>query len=265
MRKIALGIFAHPDDAEFMCTGTLSLLKKAGWSIHIASMAKGDKGTNKLSRAEISRVRKAEAEKSAALLDAKFHCLEFDDVYIFYDRDTVNRTTGLLRQIRPDVVFTSSTNDYMADHEITSMIVQTACFSTGIKNLEIDEEPYEPMPYLYYCDPMEGKDVLGNLVQPSIYVDITSEMAIKEKMLSCHASQRNWLLEHHQVDGYTNFMKHMAQMRGKEAMSAFAEGFRQHLGHGYPQHNLLREILGDLVISKNTAQIPVPDDIFKEN
>lgn len=46
MRKIALGIFAHPDDAEFMCTGTLSLLKNAGWSIHIASMAQGDKGTN---------------------------------------------------------------------------------------------------------------------------------------------------------------------------------------------------------------------------
>jgi len=43
MRKVALGIFAHPDDAEFLCTGTLSLLLKAGWSIHIATMAPGDK------------------------------------------------------------------------------------------------------------------------------------------------------------------------------------------------------------------------------
>ena len=30
MGKTVLGIFAHPDDAEFICAGTLSLLKKAG-------------------------------------------------------------------------------------------------------------------------------------------------------------------------------------------------------------------------------------------
>jgi LmbE family N-acetylglucosaminyl deacetylase len=29
MKRVALGIFAHPDDAEFMCAGTLSLLQKA--------------------------------------------------------------------------------------------------------------------------------------------------------------------------------------------------------------------------------------------
>ena len=45
MKKIALGVFAHPDDAEFLCTGTLSLLRKAGWDIHIATLAPGDKGT----------------------------------------------------------------------------------------------------------------------------------------------------------------------------------------------------------------------------
>lgn len=245
MEKIALGIFAHPDDAEFLCTGTLSLLKKAGWSVHIASLAKGDKGSNKLSRSEISRTRKSEAEKSAGLLDGKYHCLEFEDIYILYDRESINRTTALLRQIRPSVVFTASPNDYMIDHENTSLIVQTACFSTGIKNLEIEEEPFEPIPYLYYCDPMEGKDVFGKHVKSSIYVDISTEMGIKETMLSCHASQRNWLLEHHKIDEYTLFMKRMAQIRGAEVGTLYAEGFRQHLGHGYPQENLImRELCG---------------------
>lgn len=34
-----LGIFAHPDDDEIICASTLSLLKKAGWAIHIASLS----------------------------------------------------------------------------------------------------------------------------------------------------------------------------------------------------------------------------------
>ena len=257
MEKVVLGIFAHPDDAEFICTGTLSLLKKAGWSIHIASIASGDKGTNEFSRKEVSYIRKAEASKSAELIGGHYHCLEFEDLYIFYDRETINRTTRLIREIHPSIVFTASPNDYMIDHEITSQIVQTACFSSGIKNMEINEEPYEPIPYLYYCDPMEGKDKFGNLIQPSFYVDVTSDMQIKEKMLSCHESQRNWLLEHHKVDEYILLMSRFAEIRGKEINTKFAEGFRQHLGHSYPHDNKLKELLGNLVVINKNYQIPV--------
>ncbi len=256
MKKIALGIFAHPDDAEFLCTGTLSLLRKAGWDIHIATLAPGDKGTTKYSMKEISGIRKAEAARSAELLGGKYHCLEFEDVYIFYGRDTINKTTNLLREIRPNIVFTSSPQDYMFDHEITSQIVQTACFSTGIKNMEVNSEPFEPIPYLYYCDAMEGKDRFGNMINPTIYVDIKSEMALKEKMLSCHASQRDWLLKHHKIDEYTLFMKRMASLRGSEVSICCAEGFRQHLGHGYPSENILKEVLGEFVICNLDIHAP---------
>jgi len=248
MNKVALGIFAHPDDAEFMCAGTLSLLKKAGWDIHIASITNGDKGTTVFSREEISSIRKEEAARSAQVLGGHFHCLEFEDVYIFYSRETINKTTNLIREVHPTIVFTASPNDYMIDHEVASLIVQTACFSSGIKNMEINREPFEPIPYLYYCDPMEGKDKFGTVVQPSIYVEIESEISIKETMLSCHTSQRNWLLEHHQVDEYVLLMKHHAEMRGKEINASYAEGFRQNLGHSYPSFNKLKEILGNLVV-----------------
>lgn len=257
MNKVALAILAHPDDAELMCTGTLSLLKKAGWSIHIATMASGDKGTNVYSRNEISSIRNKEASRSAKILEGNYHCLGIEDLYIFYNREAINITTGLIRQIHPDIVFTASPNDYMIDHEITSQIVQTACFSTGITNMEIGEKPFEPIPYLYYCDPQEGKDKFGTLIQPSIYVDITSEIQIKEKMLLCHESQRNWLLEHHGMDEYILFMKRFAELRGKEINTRFAEGFRQHLGHSYPRENKLKEILGDLVTIIDTTHIPM--------
>jgi LmbE family N-acetylglucosaminyl deacetylase len=250
MDKNVLAVFAHPDDAEMMCAGTLSLLKKQGWEIHIATMAPGDKGTESYSREEISTIRKAEAARSAELLGGTYHCLEFEDAYILYDRDTINAATALLRRVKPSLVFTASQEDYMVDHEITGKIVQTACFACGIKNMEVSEEPFEPVPYLYYSDPMEGKNILGKPVQPEIYVDISDEMDIKAKMLACHESQRNWLLKHHKIDEYILAMKRFSALRGKEINTTYAEGFRQHLGHGYSQDNILKKILDRKVFEK---------------
>jgi LmbE family N-acetylglucosaminyl deacetylase len=250
MNKSVLGIFSHPDDAEMVCAGTLSLFRKAGWEVHIATMAPGDKGTTEYSREEISHIRKAEAAKAAEIIGATYHCLEFEDVYILYDRESINRTTSLIRSIQPVIVFTASPNDYMLDHEITSTIVQTACFSSGIKNMEVEVPPYEPVPYLYYCDPMEGKDMFGRPVIPSRYVDISGEIEVKKEMLAHHESQRNWLLSHHKMDEYIIAMKRFASDRGAKAGVLYAEGFRQHLGHSFPQDNILLQELGELVIVK---------------
>ena len=257
MKKVVLGIFAHPDDCEFMCAGTLTLLYQKGWSVYIATMTPGDKGSNDLPRRDISEIRKKEAGKSARLIQGIYRCLGFEDLFIFYDRDTICKTTKLIRDVRPDIVFTASPNDYMIDHEITSHIVETACFSSGISNLELNKEPYEPVPYLFYCDPLEGKDKFGNLVIPKINVDITELMPNKEKMLSCHVSQAKWLKEHHGVDQYSVLMKDLALMRGKEINVRYAEGFRQHLGHSFPSGNILREILGDLVVVNQDELITV--------
>lgn len=245
-----MAIFSHPDDAEIMCAGALSILKKKGWEIHIATMAPGDKGTAVNTREEISAIRKAEAKEAAEMIGARYHCLEFEDVYILYDRVTINAVTTLLRIVKPSIVFTASPQDYMVDHEMTSKVVLTACFSCGIRNMEVCEEPFEPVPWLYYSDPMEGKDKFGDPVVPKMYVDITEEMPVKEKMLGCHASQRNWLLEHHKMDEYILAMKRFSASRGEEINTTYAEGFRQHLGHGFSQENVLQEILGDKLIIK---------------
>jgi LmbE family N-acetylglucosaminyl deacetylase len=245
--KTVLGIFPHPDDAEILCSGTLSMLVKSGWLVHIATVARGDKGTYEYSGDEISNIRKTEGSIAAGMIGAKYHCLEFEDIYLMYNRDTINNATSLIRKIRPSIVFTASPDDYMLDHEITSQISQTACFAAGISNMEIPEETYQFVPYLYYCDPLEGKDKFGNQVLPSLYVDISDEILIKEKALACHKSQEYWLLDHQQSE-YLNSMRRFAERRGEEARTKYAEGFRQHLGHGYPQDNILKEILGDLVI-----------------
>ncbi len=249
MNNRVLAVFSHPDDAELMCAGTLSLLKKAGWEIHMATMTPGDKGSAEHTREEISSIRKKEAEKSATLLGAAYTCLEFRDLYVFYNQESIDRTTELIRKVQPAIVFTASPTDYMIDHELTSLIVQTACFAAGIKNMEAAGTPYDTVPYLYYTDALEGKNKLGDPVTPGFYVDISGEIAMKEKMLACHESQRSWLLKHHKMDEYILAMKRFAEQQGRAVGKAYAEGFRQHLGHGYPQDNILTGILGDTMIT----------------
>jgi hypothetical protein len=63
-------------------------------------------------------------------------------------------------------------------------------------------------------------------------------------MLACHESQRAWLRKHHGVDNLVESMRDWSASRGRDAGVAYAEGFRQHLGHSYPQGNILAELLG---------------------
>jgi LmbE family N-acetylglucosaminyl deacetylase len=141
-----------------------------------------------------------------------------------------------------------SPEDYMVDHEITSAVVRTACFSAGMNNIDTDGiEPFLSIPHLYYLDPMEGKDILGNSIHATTIVDITGSIETKEQMLLCHESQRSWLMLHHGVDEYVASMRTSSSKRGATAGVPYAEGFRQHLGHAYPQDNILQKELNGLV------------------
>jgi len=245
--KTALFIGAHPDDAEFLCGGTLALLRQKGWEIHIATMAPGDGGTKQHSPEEISKIRTAEAAKSAALLDGEYHCLWCNDVFIMYDRETLTKAIHLVREVRPCLVITLSPSDYMVDHETASRLAQTACFTCGVVNIDTgDAMAFEPVPHLYYCDPASGTDILGQEIVPSMHIDISSVIDMKEEMLACHESQADWLEKHHHIE-YIGAMKETSARRGKDIGVAFAEGLRQHLGSAFPHDNVLKDILGGLV------------------
>ncbi|TFF89066.1 MAG: PIG-L family deacetylase [Promethearchaeota archaeon] len=248
MDKIALCIMAHPDDCELTCAGTLALLHQRGWQINISTLTSGDCGSKELDKAAISGIRKKEAANSARILDGNYFCLEEEDVFILYERSTLLKTIKLIRKVKPTIVFAPSPSDYMVDHEITSKLVQTACFAAGMTNIKINgTKSFEPIPYLYYADPLEGKDKMGKDIMPSMVINIDSTIQIKEKMLCCHASQRNWLKKHHAVDDYVIKMKQFAQLRGESINCQYGEGFRMHLGHGAPQKNILKTELKDLV------------------
>jgi N-acetylglucosamine malate deacetylase 1 len=245
-----LSLLAHPDDAEILCAGTLIRLRKErGFEVHIATMTAGDCGSASRPPEEITRIRRAEAAASAALSGAQYHCLEERDLLVFYNERTLAKATRLLRLVQPAIVLTHSPGDYMLDHEMTSVIARAACFAAPIPNFLRDQDlgpPLPAIPHLYYCDPIEGTDALGNSIIPRLLIDISSVIEEKTAMLAAHASQREWLLKHHGLDQYTQAMRDWGARRGKEIGAAFAEGFRQHLGHSYPRDDILAALVGRL-------------------
>lgn len=247
-KRVALSLLAHPDDAEFLCAGTLARLHANGWEIHLATMTPGDCGSATLGPEEISAIRRREGAAAAAVLNGAFHCLEARDGLIRHDAETMRKAVKLVREIRPGLMFAHSPSCYLYDHEAASLIARDAAFWSGVPNFTTPgAQPFRPMPHLYYADAMEGKDLFGRPVEPGLLVDISSTMPVKREMLCCHASQREWLRQHHGMDEYVRAMEALGRVRGGQAGCEFAEGFRQHLGHAYPQDDLLARELGGLV------------------
>ncbi len=246
-RRVALAFLAHPDDAEFFCAGTLIRLAEAGWDVHIASATAGDCGSTKLSADKIAEVRRGEAAASVRKIGASYHCLEEHDVNVVFDKTSNRKAIDLFRRIAPSLVITHPRLDYMLDHEQVHLLARRAAFSYPVPNASsLPLAEGSAIPWLYYCDPAEGNDpYTGELVRPTVLVDISDQVNRKTEMLACHESQREWLRSHHGMDEYVEAMKRLSAMRGRELGTAYAEAFIQHRGHPFPQTDILQELFGE--------------------
>ena len=242
-------IHAHPDDAEILAGGTLALLSRLGHEISIVTMTAGDCGSGIHAANEISAIRRAEAAASAKLIGAEYRCAGFRDLAIFNDDGSRRKVTGLLRDLRCDIVLTASPSDYLCDHEATSQLVRDACFAASVPNYEAPGgQATKEIPALYFLDPIDGTDRDGKIVVPDFTVDVASTFETKRAMLAQHESQRSWLKQQHGMDDYLDQMETWTRGCGKRADIALGEGFRQYKIHPYPNQLVLQQVLPGYVV-----------------
>lgn len=241
-------IHAHPDDAEILAGGTLALLAKGGQLVTIVTMTAGDCGSGEYGPEEISAIRKAEAKASAAIIRAEYRCAGFRDLAIFNDDPSRRTITGLLRELRADIVLTASPTDYLCDHEATSRIVRDACFAASVPNYAAtgSAAPLHRIPHLYLMDPIDAVNAREKLV-PDFTIDIDSSFQIKKAMLEKHESQRAWLKRQHGIDDYLAQMESWTRACGSRAGIRLGEGFRQYRTHPFPNDPLLQNLLAPFV------------------
>jgi LmbE family N-acetylglucosaminyl deacetylase len=254
-----LALMAHPDDIEITCAGTLILLKRAGWDVHLATMTAGDLGSATLSVARISRIRRKEAAASARLLGAGYTCLGIADLTIAHTERQKRMVTGLLREVRPDVLITHPPVDYMADHEQTSYLTRDAAFGSTIPNWKAlpptgvrARKPApvcDALPALLFADPIDLARPDGGRAVAKQVVDISAVIEEKAAMLAAHASQRAWLHQQHGEDEYLHWMRRVGVDRArdfKRKSVSYAEGFVPYHGHAFPRRDVLTAALGKL-------------------
>ena len=103
----ALVVFAHPDDAEFLCGGTIALWTEGGTEVDYVCATDGSAGWNgpDRTREEVAAARADELRAAANVLGVKeVRFLGFVDGALQPDLELRKAVTREVRRARPDVI-----------------------------------------------------------------------------------------------------------------------------------------------------------------
>jgi LmbE family N-acetylglucosaminyl deacetylase len=219
-----LGIFAHPDDAEFMVGGSAARWAAEGAQITYCVITNGAAGSNDPNQnlAELVRIREAEQRAACAILGVQeVLFLGYADGTLEPTLDLRRELTRLIRQLKPDRVVSGDPtavlygDDYInhPDHRAAAEAALYAVFPSAVTRPifpELLAEGYEPhqVKELY----------ISGTSQPNTYVDISGTMDRKIEALRCHKSQLD--------PGDGKWVREWAAETGKAGGLEYAEAFR---------------------------------------
>lgn len=220
MRKVVLGIGAHPDDLEILCGGTLAKFSKNGWKVIMSSVCKGDKSGKSKEKIPIEEIRKKEAINSSNVIEAESIILGFSDSEIFIGIELRKVIIDLIRETKPTVIITHCPSDYHSDHRIVSQEVTNSAYISSSKGFKTLNNPLPFIPIVYYMDSFLGINFI-----PLEYVDITDTIETKIEMIKKHKSQIKVIKKRGGVDIVKSAID-LAKIRGWQSGVKYAEGFQ---------------------------------------
>lgn len=225
----ALVAFAHPDDAEFLCGGTIAGWANEGTEVAYVCATDGSAGWNgpDRSRLQIAAIRERELREAAAVLgvgDIRF--LGYTDGLLEPGLPLRRDLTREVRRVRPDVIVAPDPSMLWSgrryinhpDHRAVgeAVLAVVACDAPTRPQFPdlLDEglEPFE-VPALWLATGNGGGDTL---------VDIAETIDVKVKALRAHHSQ----LENMGEDDIESRMREWATRTAERGEMELAESFR---------------------------------------
>jgi LmbE family N-acetylglucosaminyl deacetylase len=227
----ALAVYAHPDDSDVSCGGTMARWAAAGAEVHVVVCTQGDKGSSdpESRPAELARRRAAEVAAAAASLGLSgHHLLGHPDGEVDNSPEVRAELVRLVRHLRPQVVicpdptavlFGSSYFNHRDHRAVGWATLDSVAPAAHAPGGVAAANPH----YFRTEGPPHQVDAvyLSGTLAPDVWVDITPAIEAKAEALLCHQSQvgetGEWF---HQV------VRQRAEEDGRTAGVAYAEGFR---------------------------------------
>jgi LmbE family N-acetylglucosaminyl deacetylase len=188
--KRALVMVAHPDDAEFLCAGTVAKLCAEGWEVWYCLATSGDKGTKdaEMTPERLAGIREAEQREACRILGVKdVIFLRYPDGFVENSFAFRGEVVRLIRELKPDTVITWDgfrRGFNHNDHKNVGIATYDAVYPAS-------RDP------LYYPEQIEqglnwhrvSELLLGGSDEPDYFVDISDHFDTKIEALLAHTSQ----------------------------------------------------------------------------
>ncbi len=217
----ALVITAHPDDADFVCGGTVAKWCAEGWDVRYVIVTSGDKGTHdeSLTPEKLAAVREAEQRAACKVLGVKeVVFLGYPDGFTVDDAELRGQIVRLLRLYRPDVVVTWDgfrRGFNHRDHRTVGIVTADAVYPLVRDRLFYPRDEEDGL-----ASHQVNEVLLAGTDDPDYIVDISDHWSTKVDAIVCHASQ---------VGGRTreDFLKQRQEQVEKEGEKPIEERFRR--------------------------------------
>ncbi len=188
LRIMVIG--AHPDDAD-KTGGTMAKYIALGHKVMLVSLTNGDAGHYEMGGGPLARRRQKEAQCSGAIIGAEYRVLDNHDGELVPSLDLRRQVIRLIREFKPDLVFSPRPNDYHPDHRNTAQVVQDAAYMVTVPNVVALTPHLEKNPVFVYVSDGFTKPTPFD---PDVVVDIGDTIEKKMDMYDCHKSQMyEWL------------------------------------------------------------------------
>lgn len=174
-----LAIFAHRDDAELGCGGTLAKAARKGYHVGILDLTQGEMGTR-----GSAEIRAAEAQRAAKVLGAVVReNLELPDAGIVNDPATREKLARAIRRLQPKVVIAPALEGRHPDHRIAGQLARDACFVAGLAKVAPDTPKHRPLKILHCMTYRQ------DYIRPTFVVDVSDDFETKLEAVRCYESQ----------------------------------------------------------------------------
>ena len=238
-------VVAHPDDAEFMCAGSMAKWTKEGAEGVYVIVTNGNKGTTdiNINPVELAKRRREEQKAACNILGVNtIEFLDFEDGMLENNLELRRMIVRLIRKHKPSAVITENpaarwVGNYInhPDHRAVGDATMDAVFPSArdvhmYPDLRLNEGLAPHIVEHLYLG-MHGSDA-------NFFVDISTTIDIKIRSLKAHESQvKSPNLE------FDQFIRNMAVASAGETEHGMAESFRHfYLGEDVSEGNSVRDV-----------------------